>query len=302
MSKLRAEAVCRPMSAWIATQAKTVGHFGRHFFTKLRADSTETIQLRERLDALERLLLKDNTGAAQDQERSSPLHRSQSSSTPPPTNDRSQLPLPQSGSELPFNIEDILPDFSLAMPTPNPSVSNTTAPPELSVSQDFRPVPQTQVDQIHFDFGPLASDHLAETTHQAMEAPEEQSHGTLMLTQGGRSKYLGPTAASEWLKDVSLRRHLWLTRSKKSTKRRKPRSLLVLPPPWVIMRRSRLLPLRRASTWSFRLQGLPMFSPGKHCLRICPLLVRATFLSSRIIATLLGSESNRSGQRADCQP
>ena len=29
------------------------------------------------------------------------------------------------------------------------------------------------------------------------------SHGTLMLSKGGRSKYLGPTAGSEWLKDVS---------------------------------------------------------------------------------------------------
>lgn len=28
------------------------------------------------------------------------------------------------------------------------------------------------------------------------------SHGTLMLGSGGRSKYLGPTAGSEWLKDV----------------------------------------------------------------------------------------------------
>lgn len=28
------------------------------------------------------------------------------------------------------------------------------------------------------------------------------SYGTLMLSDGGRSKYLGPTAGSEWLKDV----------------------------------------------------------------------------------------------------
>lgn len=28
------------------------------------------------------------------------------------------------------------------------------------------------------------------------------SYGTLMLSKGGRSKYLGPTAAIEWLKDV----------------------------------------------------------------------------------------------------
>lgn len=31
------------------------------------------------------------------------------------------------------------------------------------------------------------------------------SHGTLMLSKGGRSKYLGPTAGSEWLKDVCHR-------------------------------------------------------------------------------------------------
>lgn len=28
------------------------------------------------------------------------------------------------------------------------------------------------------------------------------AHGTLMLSKEGRSKYLGPTAGSEWLKDV----------------------------------------------------------------------------------------------------
>lgn len=28
------------------------------------------------------------------------------------------------------------------------------------------------------------------------------SHGTLMLSKGGRTKYLGPTAGSEWLRDV----------------------------------------------------------------------------------------------------
>lgn len=31
----------------------------------------------------------------------------------------------------------------------------------------------------------------------------EPSHGTLVISQSGRSKYLGPSAASEWLKDVS---------------------------------------------------------------------------------------------------
>ena len=35
-------------------------------------------------------------------------------------------------------------------------------------------------------------------------ASESQAYGTLLLGQGGRSKYLGPTAGSEWLKDVSV--------------------------------------------------------------------------------------------------
>lgn len=34
-------------------------------------------------------------------------------------------------------------------------------------------------------------------------SPDEKSFGTLVISQSGRSKYLGPTAASEWLKDVS---------------------------------------------------------------------------------------------------
>lgn len=36
-----------------------------------------------------------------------------------------------------------------------------------------------------------------------LAVPEpEQSSGTLVLTDSGRSKWLGPTAASDWLKDV----------------------------------------------------------------------------------------------------
>lgn len=35
------------------------------------------------------------------------------------------------------------------------------------------------------------------------DGEQSGSYGTLMLSKGGRSKYLGPTAGSEWLKDVS---------------------------------------------------------------------------------------------------
>lgn len=37
------------------------------------------------------------------------------------------------------------------------------------------------------------------------EDEQSGSFGTLMLTKRGRSKYLGPTAGSEWLKEVRLR-------------------------------------------------------------------------------------------------
>lgn len=59
------------------------------------------------------------------------------------------------------------------------------------------------------------------------------SHGTLMLSKGGRSKYLGPTAGSEWLKDVGNLpsiQHIELMRF--SLRRKtlpKPPSSLVLP-------------------------------------------------------------------------
>ncbi|ODN81761.1 hypothetical protein L202_02144 [Cryptococcus amylolentus CBS 6039] len=38
-----------------------------------------------------------------------------------------------------------------------------------------------------------------------MDTEGEQSHGTLVISHGGRSKYLGPTAASEWLRDQETR-------------------------------------------------------------------------------------------------
>lgn len=39
---------------------------------------------------------------------------------------------------------------------------------------------------------------------QRTEEPGAQSHGTLVISHTGSSKYLGPSAASEWLKDVSF--------------------------------------------------------------------------------------------------
>lgn len=46
---------------------------------------------------------------------------------------------------------------------------------------------------------------LHNSAAQPLRAGEQSgSYGTLMLGKGGRSKYLGPTAGSEWLKEVRL--------------------------------------------------------------------------------------------------
>lgn len=44
--------------------------------------------------------------------------------------------------------------------------------------------------------------HSVSTLNDQQEDEQIASHGTLMLEKDGRSQYLGPTAGSEWLKDV----------------------------------------------------------------------------------------------------
>jgi len=44
--------------------------------------------------------------------------------------------------------------------------------------------------------------HLGALDDEFVPSPHEESHGTLVLGKSGRSRYLGPTAGPEWLKDV----------------------------------------------------------------------------------------------------
>ena len=67
------------------------------------------------------------------------------------------------------------------------------------------PSPITQVagetiDPVnHLSAGASSVDAAVDLTD---DAAQDGSYGTLMLSEGGRSKYLGPTAGSEWLRDV----------------------------------------------------------------------------------------------------
>lgn len=51
----------------------------------------------------------------------------------------------------------------------------------------------------HLSAGANKADATVDLTD---DAALDGSYGTLMLSEGGRSKYLGPTAGSEWLRDV----------------------------------------------------------------------------------------------------
>jgi hypothetical protein len=118
-----------------------------------------------------------------------------------------------------------------------PSTSETTVPPlqptiQSNYGQSFRtpqvPMPLSQLSCPSGSTQPIANnqDQFAQqpfndivawsqspvenlsdpTIRQTILSPaNEASHGTLVISASGRSKYLGPSAASEWLKDVSRR-------------------------------------------------------------------------------------------------
>ncbi|OCF30850.1 hypothetical protein I317_05061 [Kwoniella heveanensis CBS 569] len=86
-----------------------------------------------------------------------------------------------------------------------PSSSSTIQPTEA----DNGPLmTQQELHRVRFDFSTPSAETLS--MHPSVEAPmqqdspDTQSYGTLVLSHGGRSKYLGPTAASEWLKDQEI--------------------------------------------------------------------------------------------------
>ncbi|WVR05530.1 hypothetical protein IAU60_002548 [Kwoniella sp. DSM 27419] len=81
-----------------------------------------------------------------------------------------------------------------------PQGAETISPFSFSGGPTFQ---RPETAHVHFDFNPpstvASSGHVGQSVQQA--SPDPQSFGTLVLTHGGRSKWLGPTAASEWLKD-----------------------------------------------------------------------------------------------------
>ena len=63
-----------------------------------------------------------------------------------------------------------------------------------------RPTPPVNPPAVDLDAGP--ANNAPTSTSQAPAAHRPYSSGTLRIDQGGRSRYLGPTAALRWLRDV----------------------------------------------------------------------------------------------------
>lgn len=65
-----------------------------------------------------------------------------------------------------------------------------------------------QSNHLRVDARPTGSDDSHETRQApGVESVTSANVGSLRLDTGGRSRYFGPTAASQWLRDVS---HIWL--------------------------------------------------------------------------------------------
>ena len=104
------------------------------------------------------------------------------------------IPMPTSGPSALPRLPALRPE-STNQPRPGSSAGLHSAVVENALHFDFTTPP---------DLFPTNSASVNLVRHaDVMQAPDS-AHGTLLIGRGGRSKYLGPTAASEWLKDVCV--------------------------------------------------------------------------------------------------
>jgi hypothetical protein len=66
----------------------------------------------------------------------------------------------------------------------------------------FPPGNELATNQTQSTTSPLLRPTSSSMLDSPLQQANDQSHGTLVISHTGRSKYLGPSAASEWLKDA----------------------------------------------------------------------------------------------------
>lgn len=197
--------------------------------TYLTRSTEESLELRQRLEALEKVLESKGISVPE-----TPLSVSLS-----PRKRRSSAS-PVHSEQYTTTVQDTYTDMPSMNPLParaSPPAIPPTAQRDDSVPP-FAAPPVEEVHSVRFDFSeppggwsphasvPMpSSSTIVSRTVQPVTAenrreltlgtsPDDQSFGTLVISQSGRSKYLGPTAASEWLQDVSNRQQKWTDASK----------------------------------------------------------------------------------------
>lgn len=106
---------------------------------------------------------------------------------------------------------------SPSVPQVDNSVSSLVSPPaggtqpaveyhDTTNEEPYIPASPVGPSSVHFNYdtpvGLPSSNSMQQ--HVVENNPlDDESHGTLVITRSGRSKWLGPTAGTEWLKDVS---------------------------------------------------------------------------------------------------
>jgi len=162
--------------------------------SRVSANENETRELRKQVDSLVELLGHHGV-------RLEP--RSSMSKEPP------RPAVPQSASSTSYVASETIsqsnynqnfqgPQISMSLPQMSYSGDNA-----LPIDNNQNPLEQQPFNNNVWTASPV--ENVAEgIVRQSVVSPSnEASHGTLVISASGRSKYLGPSAASEWLKDVS---------------------------------------------------------------------------------------------------
>lgn len=176
----------------------------------------ETSELRARLEILERLLgdhvpnFFNLTGFDRSNSNQGPLPlgnpRAQPRTIPSPDLPSHRRPQDAKNRELPGAVVES--EGALAAFAEGQSLGERSAHPAFDMSSmldqplvfDFQTSPFGQMKQAAAG---QASEFCVPIRMEHALPPQDPGHGTLVMSTSGSSKWLGHTAASEWLKDVS---------------------------------------------------------------------------------------------------
>lgn len=205
-----------------------LGHIRRYAACSLGSSNgadgrtEESLELRERLDALEHILSSNGIEVPMGTKRAKTSLRKRSTEPGPASASSPAEPDLNSGAS-PAHSQGKAGSPSAAPSPSDPGQGDTPylafpSPPNVhSVRFDYNEPLPDQPSAVTGHGDGLSGGGDASSTSNALllssitlapaASPEDQSFGTLVISHSGRSKYLGPTAASEWLKDVSLPRY-----------------------------------------------------------------------------------------------